>query len=184
MPLSSDKTALTNAISAYAAGGSTAGQTGLAWGWYTLSPKWNTVFTGTSAPQSYSKLSQIGPKGQPLLKKIAVLMTDGDFNTAYCNGVISKDSNQGAGAATDRINCNATNGTSSDQALKLCEAMKKTGIEVYTVGFDVGDQNVAKNLMSKCATDPTKVYIADDGDALRSAFRDIALKLSSLYISK
>lgn len=184
VPLSSNKSQLTSAIDTYSATGSTAGQTGIAWGWYTLSPKWNTVFTGDSAPASYSKLTEIGPKGAPLLKKIAVLMTDGDFNTPYCNGVISKDAGSGSGSSSDHINCNATNGSSASQALKLCDAMKKTGIEVYTVGFDVGDQAVAKNLMNQCATDSTKVYIADDGDALRSAFRDIALKLSSLYISK
>ena len=184
IPLTSDKTKLTNAINTYAAGGSTAGQTGLAWGWYTLSPKWSTVFTGTSTPASYSKLTEMGPKGQPVLQKIAVLMTDGDFNTAYCNGVISKDSVPGAGSNTERINCNATNGTSSAQALKLCTAMKKAGITVYTVGFDVGNQTTAQSLLSQCATDSTKAYIAANGDQLRSAFRDIALKLSSLYISK
>jgi Flp pilus assembly protein TadG len=184
VPLTSNKTTLTNAIDSYAATGSTAGHIGIGWGWYTLSPRWNNVFTGTSAPASYSKLTEIGPKGVPVLKKIAVLMTDGDFNTAYCNGVIAKNSGTGSGADADHINCNATNGTSSDQALQLCAAMKAKGIEVYTVGFDVGDQNVAKNLMNKCATDAGKVYIADNGDQLRDAFRDIALKLSSLYISK
>ena len=30
----------------------------------------------------------------------------------------------------------------------------------------------------------TKYYNADDGDELKQAFRDIALKLSSLYLSK
>lgn len=184
IPLSSDKTKLTNAIDSYPATGSTAGHIGLAWGWYTLSPKWKNVFTGASAPGEYSKLTELGPKGQPLLKKIAVLMTDGDFNTAYCNGVIAKDSGTGSGADADHINCNATNGSSSAQALKLCTAIKNSGVILYTVGFDVGNQAVAKNLMNQCATDPTKVYIADNGDQLRSAFRDIALKLSSLYLSK
>lgn len=184
IPLTSDKTKLTSAIDTYVAAGSTAGQTGLAWGWYTLSPKWSSVFTGSSTPASYSKLTELGPKGQPLLKKIAVLMTDGDFNTAYCNGVISKDAGPGSGSNSDHINCNATNGDSPSQALKLCTAMKNAGITVYTVGFDVSGQTVAQSLLKQCATDSTKVYVADDGDQLRSAFRDIALKLSSLFISK
>ncbi len=58
------------------------------------------------------------------------------------------------------------------------------GITVYTVGFDVADLPAAKDVMTKCATDATKLYIADDGEQLKQAFRDIALKLSSLYISK
>lgn len=184
IPLTSNKTTLTNAIDSYQATGSTAGHIGIAWGWYSLSPKWDKVFTGTSAPASYSKLTELGPKGQPLLKKIAVLMTDGDFNTAYCNGVIAKDSGTGSGDSADKINCNATNGQSSAQALKLCSAMKASGVTVYTVGFDVADQAVAKNMMTQCATDPAKVYIAEDAEQLRTAFRDIALKLSSLYLAR
>ena len=46
----------------------------------------------------------------PLLRKMVILMTDGEFNTAYCNGVISKDST--SGNASDRINCVAPNGNS------------------------------------------------------------------------
>jgi hypothetical protein len=111
-------------------------------------------------------------------------MTDGEFNTGYCTGVIAKDSGEGSGADDDHVNCNATNGTSSSQALKLCDAMKNSGITVYTVGFDVGNSQDVKNLMTKCATDPKMSYIADNGEQLRSAFRDIALKLSSLYLSK
>ena len=38
MPLTSNKTALTNAINALTHGGSTAGQIGTAWGWYMVSP--------------------------------------------------------------------------------------------------------------------------------------------------
>jgi Flp pilus assembly protein TadG len=184
VPLSSDKTALTSKIDGFTAAGSTAGQIGIAWGWYMLSPNWGSVWPASSKPASYSDLTKLGPKGQPLLQKIAVLMTDGDFNTVYCNGVIAKDSGSGSGSDTDKINCNATNGNGFTQAQKLCDNMKKAGLTVYTVGFDVGSQQDAKNMMNKCATDAGKVYIADDGEQLKQAFRDIALKLSSLYISK
>jgi hypothetical protein len=54
VPLTSDKKTLTSQIDGYVAAGSTAGQIGLAMGWYTVSPKWNSVFTGDSAPASYS----------------------------------------------------------------------------------------------------------------------------------
>ena len=43
----------------------------------------------------------------------------------------------------------------------------------------------APQMCSKsCASEPGKYYDAKDGDELKQAFRDIALKLSSLYISK
>jgi hypothetical protein len=72
------------------------------------------------------------------------------------------------------------------QAEDLCANMKNNlGITVYTVGFDVGGaDSSASQLLSQCATDPGKYYDAQDEDELQQAFRDIALKLSSLYISK
>jgi hypothetical protein len=39
------------------------------------------------------------------------------------------------------------------------------------------------DLLSHCATDATHAYIADNGDALKVAFRDIALKISVLRIT-
>ena len=75
-------------------------------------------------------------------------MTDGDFNTPYCTGVISKDATTGSGAAGDHIDCNATNGNSFYQAEELCTAMKAKGITVYTVGFDRRHDQTAKDMMT------------------------------------
>ena len=63
-------------------------------------------------------------------------MTDGEFNTAYCQGVISRDSTS-PGPSSDRINCDAPNGNSFSQSRSLCTNMKATGILVYTIGFDL-----------------------------------------------
>jgi len=71
------------------------------------------------------------------------------------------------------------------EALAQCAAMKAQGITVYTVGFDLGGDQTAINTLTQCATDPTKFYnAANDGNQLQLAFTDIALKLSSLYLSK
>ena len=70
-------------------------------------------------------------------------------------------------------------------AKRFSAAMKAKGITVYTVGFEIGgSSSVASQTLQQCATDPNKYYNADDGEELKQAFRDIALKLSSLYISK
>jgi len=183
-PLTTDKTSVLQQIEALDDGGSTAGQIGIAWGWYMLSPNFGSLWPGESSPAPYSDLKTLNENGQPKLNKIAVIMTDGDFNTPYCTGVISKDALSGSGAVADHINCNATNGDSFSQAKSLCKAMKTAGVTVYTVGFDVANLEAARSVMTDCATDAGKVYIADDGDQLKQAFRDIALKLSSLYISK
>jgi hypothetical protein len=149
-----------------------------------LSPNFGYLWPSDNRPASYSDLTTLNENGQPKLKKIAVIMTDGDFNTPYCTGVISEDASSGSGDAAEHINCDATNGDPFAQAKKLCESMDNAGVTVYTVGFDVGNLAAAKDLMNKCATESTNVYIADNGEELKQAFRDIALKLSSLYLSK
>jgi Flp pilus assembly protein TadG len=184
VPLSSDKQALKNKISGLAASGSTAGHVGVAWGWYLLSPNFGYLWPAASSPAPYSDLKVLGPKGAPKLRKIAILMSDGEYNSAYCKGVISQDSTNGSGDRADHINCNAPNGSSFTQAGTLCTNMKKTGIEVFTIGFEIVNDQRARDLMTNCATDSSKVYMAEDGEQLKQAFRDIALKLSSLYISK
>ena len=175
MPLSSNRTTLKNHIDTLKDGGSTAGQIGVAWGWYMISPSWNSIWTGDSAPAAY---------GTPELLKVVVLMTDGAFNTPYCKGVAAKDAGSGSPSSDSRINCNATNGDPFDQAETLCTNMKAKGVIVYTVGFNVGNDSDVKNLMSNCATSPEYVYMPSNGNDLKIAFRAIAQDINSLRISK
>ena len=167
VPLSNNKTALKNAISGLVLGGGTAGHLGTAWAWYTISPDWASVLPGTSQPAAY---------GTEKLDKIAILMTDGEYNEEYTSEGISTGS-RGAGNT-------AANGSSVVQAKALCDGMKAKGITVYTVGFDLGGNNTAITTLTYCATDSTHFYNATDGNELRQAFRDIALKISDLYLSK
>src|SRR4029079_9063241 len=165
VPLTSDKTVLENQITLLKASGSTAGHVGVAWGWYMLSPNFAYLWPAANKPASYSALTTLGPKGAPILQKIVTLMTDGEYNSPYCNGVISKDATSGSGNTSDHINCNAQNGGSYTQAKAQCTAMKKVGITVYTVGFQLADQN-AVDLINNCASDSGKVYNAADGTQL------------------
>jgi len=166
MPLSSDKAALKTMIDNLPLAASTAGHLGTAWAWYLISPNWASVFPAASQPAAYGTTS---------LQKIAILMTDGEYNTQYdANGV--KTGSTGAGSAA--------NGSSVVQAKALCDGMKGQGITVYTVGFDLGGNQTAIDTLEYCATNPGTFYNADDGEELKQAFRDIALKLSSLYLSK
>ncbi|MFI4965581.1 MAG: pilus assembly protein TadG-related protein [Caulobacterales bacterium] len=176
-PLTSDKTLLHNEIGSLTALNSTAGHIGLAWGWYTISPNWATLFPTASKPAAY---------GTPHLLKVVVLMTDGAFNTAYCNGVIAKDSGSGSGTVSKHISCNATNGDSFTQAQKLCANMKAlpNPVIIYTVGFDVSSDPSAQSLLANCATDSSHVYFpADDGVSLQVAFQQIAADLNRLRLS-
>jgi Flp pilus assembly protein TadG len=179
VPLTNNKTALKGAVDSLVTSGGTAGHIGLAWGWYLLSPNWGYLWPA-SQPAPYSDLGKLDARGLPLLQKIIVLMTDGAFNTAFCNGVVSKDSPNGG---SNRINCNAPNGSSFVQAQTLCGNVKATGITVFTVGFDVGSDKSAQDFLAKCATDASHAYLTSSGDELRQAFREIATKISALRLT-
>lgn len=153
-PLTSDKTKLHAKIDSFIASGYTAGHIGTAFSWYTLSPAWSTIWPTESQPASYSDSE---------VKKIAILMTDGEYNTAY-NG--------------------ASNGNSASQAVQLCTNMKSKGIVVYTVGFELGGNASALQVMKDCANSSKEFYEADNGVELKQAFRDIAVRISQLYLSR
>ncbi len=172
VPMTSDKTVLHNKITSLVDGGNTAGHVGTAWSYYMISPKWASVLPSGSKPVAYRTAKT---------QKIAVLMTDGAYNQEHDkNGVAT--TNSGAGSSV--------NGTdSAAQAKSVCSDMKKNGIEIYTVGFNLDgnskqDQQTAIDTLSSCATDSDHFYNSTTGDALKAAFRDIALKISTLYLSQ
>jgi Flp pilus assembly protein TadG len=173
MPLSTDRTSLKNAVDNLSASGSTAGHIGVAWAWYLLSPNFGYLWPSGSQPAAYT---------DPNLMKFAVLMTDGAFNTPYCNGVISKDAASGSGSASEHINCNAPNGSSLSQAKQICSAMKAQGIAIYAVGFDVGADQNAIDFINSCATDSAHAYFPATGADLKSAFHDIAQQITNLRV--
>ncbi len=174
MPLSSDKATLKARINSLTAVGSTAGQIGTAWGWYTLSPSFNSLWAGSGA-NPYNTAETI---------KAVVLMTDGDFNTPYNNGVIARDALTGSGANSNKINQYATNGASAAQAARLCTAMKAQGITVYTVAFSVSANSAAATLLNGCASSADKAYSASSGTQLVSAFQAIGRDITQLRISR
>ena len=138
------------------------------------------VAAGQPTGSRYPDLAVLNARGDPLLRKIVILMTDGEFNTAYCQGVISRDSTS-PGPSSERINCDAPNNSFS-QSRSLCTNMKATGILVYTIGFDLRQQS-ARDLMRDCATDASHAFLAATGDELRQVFRDIATRIASLRLT-
>jgi Flp pilus assembly protein TadG len=187
VPMTSNKDALKTVINGFVASGMTAGHLGTAWAWYLLSPNWASVLPEGSKPQPYSMLAQVGEKGQPLLKKVAVLMTDGEYNYQYCNstttstaGATIPDYDTGNSGA----NCKSPNGTSTTQARQMCTAMKAAGITVYTVGFGLGDAGSAVTTLQQCASEPHMFYNTTTGDELRNAFRHIATSIAAPILSR
>ncbi len=162
LPLTSDKPALDRKIDDLTANGYTAGQIGTAWAWYALSPEWAGIWPMRSEPAAYA--------GN--VTKVAVLMTDGEYNTDYRRGVQTRT----LGGAPD-------NGASDAQARQMCAAMKAQGIIVYTVGFQLEDAAAVETL-ERCASGDSYAFLADDGSELRQAFRDIAFRLADLKLTR
>lgn len=175
VPLTSDKTLLHDRINGFEAVGSTAGHIGIAWGWYMISPNFGYLWPEESRPAPY---------GTPKLQKVAILMTDGEFNTVYYNGVIAQNSGSGSGSSEYKIDHDSHNGSAFYQAQQLCAVMKAADIVIYAVAFDVPQNSAAYDIMEECATDPTYMYFPENGTALKDAFRDIAHKVSQLRLSK
>lgn len=170
MPLTSKKTDIKNRIDSLSAYGATSGALGTAWSWYTLSPKWSNVWDSKARPRNYNELKQSNPGGAPKLRKIAVLMTDGDYNTYR-------------GWKDYDVNIVASN------ARAICANMKAQGIEIYTVGFNLDElpadaRSRARQTLEQCGTDLSHFYDALDEEKLRISFRDIALKLSKLVLKE
>jgi Flp pilus assembly protein TadG len=161
LPLTDDKVKLKNEIDTFTAGSWTAGHLGTAWAYYLLSPNWATILPGASAPVLFTDKTT---------RKVAVLMTDGVYNTV-------------GGDHTQPVQ-------SGKFAVDTCNAMKANGIVVYTVLFkpDPADEAAAVAVMNACASAPGKdgksrALVADSGDQLRSAFRSIAEDVASLRLT-
>lgn len=172
--LTANKTTLNDEIDDLSTSGSTAGHIGLAWGYYALSPSWNTLWPNAS--------QHAGEMGATDLVKAMVMMTDGEFNTGYCKGVIANDS--GYGSNSEQISCNAENGGFYAQATNLCNAIKADGIHLYTVGFAISAGSSEDTFLKGCATSNEHYYLASNGAQLTAAFKSIAKSISLLRLAK
>lgn len=179
VPLTSNKTTLHASINNLQVTGSTAGQIGVGWGWYMLSPGFASIW-----PASENRALAYGSTN---LTKVMVLMTDGDFNTAHCGGVASKDYQVDL-EDYERANCNSDNGVPYTQASTLCTNMKANAykIEIYTVGFQVTAGSAADQFLSACATQTggQHYFLASNNAQLEAAFAKIATNISRLRLSR
>jgi len=173
---------LNDLIDAYQPVGSTAGQIGVEWGWYAVSPNFNSLWPSTSRADPYDSSKTL---------KAVVLMTDGEFNNPYCEGVISYDApSNGSGDLAHQIACSAPNGNPFEQAVSLCKSMKEQNIVIYTVGFNLspsrgspGVVDTAIEVMEQCATTKDHFFTPNRTTDLKEAFAAIGRDITRLRIS-
>lgn len=148
------------------------------------------------------------------LRRVVVFMTDGNFDSNDEGSTVSgrgqglKDFQRdtaysGYGSYADRIVIDqewspGSSGTAAARAahrdamatrfLKTCQAMKREGIEIYTITFAIlpgAEANMTRQMFKTCATDPnTHFFETDNAGDLRTAFTTIAAELVDLHLVK
>ena len=114
----------------------------------------------TESANPNSNASPGDPDFKPKLHKIAILMTDGAYNKWYSGN------------------------DSTTQARSICDEIKASGVIVYAVGFQIAVGSEPDVTMQQCASSSSHYYNASTGEALKQAFRDIALKIADLRIAE
>ncbi|EAU41492.1 Flp pilus assembly protein TadG [Fulvimarina pelagi HTCC2506] len=131
---------------------------GLIWGLNVLSP-----------PAPFEE--QAYDPNNKLPRKALVLMTDG-ANTMVFN-------------SSDGRHRNARSGTEVAQSdrdtISICNNIKRSGIEIFTVGFMVNSSS-ALDLLKECATDGEHYFDATSPEELHSAFGRIADGLTQIRL--
>ena len=150
LPLTKSKATVKALVDSFEASGNTRTDIGMSWGWRTLSPKWRGVWTsGSTIPVDYN---------DPKVRKIAVLMTDGE-NTPWQ----SSDPETEAQTYTKLGN--------------TCQGMKDNGIIIYTITFQA-PANIDP-YYSACATTPDHHFFSAPTEAdLEQAFGRIGSEIT------
>jgi hypothetical protein len=183
MPLTSDKAALKDRLNSLTAYGPTAGPEATQWSWFMLSPKWSAIWPDSSLPAAYSDTVTTTTTGAPKVKKIAILMTDGVYNSYRSQISNSSWTN--------------TPAQLSAYAQKVCQNMKNAGITIYTIGFGLNelpeaDRELATTTLQQCSTNHQiqdgswvyNFYDANSTSALKSAYTDIGQQLTKLRLTE
>jgi Flp pilus assembly protein TadG len=166
VPLTDERKKLQDSISGLVAYGATGGALGTAFSWYMISPEWDSIWKGKGKPKAYELMTKTGKGGEKKLRKIAILMTDGSYNTLRG----WKD------AEVKKV---------SDGALSICNNMKAKGIEVFTVGFELAslpaaEQPIASAMLQGCASSQAHHFDSANPAALKLAFKTIGDQLAGV----
>lgn len=181
--------------------GGTISSIGLQAAWFTISPLWRGLWGSPTLPNDY------GTSG---LRKVIVMMTDGENNWVDYNGAPGASPSYtgqkvdgdytGYGRLSENrlgIAMPATGNIGNDtntaiarmrQAISarmslICEAVKRRGIVLYTITFQVTAEET-KSLYRDCASQPSYYFNSPDETALRAAFSSIGGSLSDLRLSR
>ena len=166
-PLQKNVTAVKAKVAAFRDNGYTNVVPGTLWGWRMLSPQWRGLWAHVDPklPLDY---------GTPNMKKVMVVMTDGESNTPDYN----------TNDPTPKNKLDAMNKT----FVNICTNAKNKGVEIYTVAFrlkgNAGNIGKIKTALRNCASNPGYFFDSTTGAKLILDFKTIGQSLGALRISK
>ena len=126
-------------------------------------------------PREAAQLLSISPRFLWQLTK------DGAYNTHY-------DNNYASIYEQYSYNPTAGNGTSRAQAQQVCNNMKAAGVQVFSVGVELGNDTDSKNALLACVSSADNLFSVHYYDVLSAiasqtglvaAFNDIGTKLAA-----
>ncbi len=150
--------------------GGTFGNLGLAWGWRVISPRWRDLWDRSpdGMPLDYDT---------PLMDKVVIMLTDGE------NRFSGDDYSAYGRPDEDRIALSNHADELDRRMAAICEAMKDEGIILYTITFQVTDDDT-HDLYRDCATSVDHYFDSPSNDELQTTFDIIAGQLSNLRLAQ
>jgi hypothetical protein len=207
-PLTASRTAVNAALAAIQAphrSGGTTTAVGLQGAWYTLSPNWHGYWQNPNAAIPNTPNLPL-PYNTPSMRKVAVMLTDGDNNWQAPYGASCGSSNDSVCSTTSgtelnynaygrvanyntmfssaRINpvTQANADTRLDQRFTAtCNAMKAAGITIYIIGFQVSSSH--RTLLRNCATTAEHFIESPSTSQLQAVFQQVGAQLASVRMT-
>ncbi|WP_270936812.1 pilus assembly protein TadG-related protein [Falsiroseomonas oryzae] len=209
-PLTASRTAVNAALAAIQAppkSGGTTTAVGLQGAWYTLSPNWRGMWQNPNAGIPNTPKLPL-PYNTPNMRKVVVMLTDGDNNwqPAYGPACGSSDASVCSSATGTELLYNAygrvadynsrftsarinpVNQTNADARLDerftaVCDAMKanNSGITIYVIGFQVATQH--RSRLQSCATSAQHYFESPSASQLQAVFQQVGAQLASVRLT-
>ena len=173
--LTESKSTVLAAIKKMKADGHTNIHQGAVWGWRVLSP--SEPFTKGREPKKDSDEEHV---------RVLIVMTDGE-NTYQSQSTFNKTRINAYGYGAEQRLGNGVDDyweiqNKMDERLKLtCSNAKKTGVQVYTVAFQINNSSTV-SMMRDCATTPSMAFDAKSNGDLTEAFERIAEEITKLRL--
>ncbi len=170
VPLTDDAELLEERINSVSLSDGTGSDHGMAWAYSTLNDEWKNRF--------YDSLKDTPADNKSSTRKIIVFMTDGGITKQH---FVQEDDQVGEPPFNSKRRALTSFNDSRDAFYSVCDTAKEKEIEIYTIGYQLNNNNQRKQL-EYCATS-TSHNISSDAGELENVFNNLISSISPLRVS-